>query len=419
MTLAVVDRLFRAEQVVPMRGEPLREAAVACRGEVIAQIGPAARMAAIYPDAVVDDLGRSILLPGLINAHCHLELSHRTRGGQVGPFSDWIGEMADAARSAGPPAAWVEAAARAGAVESLRAGVTCIGDISTHPHHSRQGIAPTSLRAVSYAELLGLGKAQARLNAALAQAADLPEPPGRIQPGLSPHAPYTVDEQGYRAALATAQRQGWPIATHLAESPEEAVFVSDAVGPFRDLWERLGQWSPEVAVGTGESPVHLASRIGLLGRPEVLLAHVNYVGDTDLALLSEGKASVVYCPQTHAWFGHPPHRMAEMLDRGINVCLGTDSRASSATLNLLDDLAIVRKNHPRDVVSTRSLWSLVTVRAARPLGLAGLVGQLAPGAYADMAAFPLFDNDPDEALEAIVADRPAPTAVVVSGQRII
>lgn len=412
------DQVIRAELLVSMRGEPIRDGALACRGETIVALGEAGEVVRQYPDAPLIDLGRSVLLPGLINAHTHLELSHHARGGRPGRFSDWIGEMARAARSAGAPEAWVPAAARTGALESLAAGVTCVGDITAYSEHSRAGIGSTGLRAVSFAELLGLGKAQNRFDAALARAAALADPPARIRPGLSPHAPYTVAENGYRQALVTADELKWPVATHLAESLEEAEFVAEAAGDFRTLWERLGQWSPGIVAGSGESPVAFAQRIGLLARPDVLLAHLNYADDGDLALLAGGRASVVYCPQTHAWFGHPPHRLVEMLGRGINVCIGTDSRASSATLNPLDDLTIIRRNHSREAISTRTLWSLVTTRAARPLGLAGRVGELAAGAYADLAAFPLLAVDPDESLEAIVAERVAPVAVLVGGERI-
>src|SRR5207253_5134070 len=138
---------------------------------------------------------------------------------------------------------------------------------------------------------------------------------------------------GYRRCLAAAKYFGLTLATHLAETPHEEEFLASHAGPFRELWEFLGAWDEQVPTFAG-GPIRYAQSLGLLDYP-TLLAHVNYCDDAELALLARGRASVVYCPRTHAFFGHPPHRWREMLSRGINVAIGTDSCASSPDLNLL------------------------------------------------------------------------------------
>ena len=142
-----------------------------------------------------------------------------------------------------------------------------------------------------------------------------------------------------------------------------------------------------------------------------LLAHVNYARDADLDLLAAGSASVVWCPRTHEYFGHPPHRWREMLDRGINVCVGTDSRASSPDLNVVDDLRLVHRQSPDVPIET--LWEMVTTRAAHALHL-GDVGAIAPRMRGDFVAFPARGDDP---LRSIIESDVAPAAVFIGGER--
>ena len=129
----------------------------------------------------------------------------------------------------------------------------------------------------------------------------------------------------------------------------------------------------------------MARDIGLLDHP-TLLAHVNYCDDDELAILSAGRASVVYCPRTHEYFGHPPHRWREMLAAGINIAVGTDSCASSPDLNLLDDLRLMHRIAPE--IDSLTLWQIGTMRAARALQLEHEVGSLTPGKRADIVVWP-------------------------------
>ena len=125
-------------------------------------------------------------------------------------------------------------------------------------------------------------------------------------------------------------QSNFPIATHLAETADEAEFLANHSGPFRDLWAALGAWSDGVSRFAG-GPIRAMQLVGLLDLPGAVLAHVNYCDDAELDILARGRASVVYCPRTHAWFRHPPHRLREMLARGINVAVGTNSRPARRT----------------------------------------------------------------------------------------
>ena len=198
-----------------------------------------------------------------------------------------------------------------------------------------------------------------------------------------------------------------PICTHLAETIEEADFIVNHAGPLRDLWNRLGTWDDEVPRWPG-TPIDLAQATRLLD-VSPLLAHVNYLSDDELDRLSQTTASVVFCPRTHAFFGHVPHRWREMLARGINVCVGTDSRASSPDLNVVDDLRLLHQQSPE--VEPAMLWEMVTTRAARALRLSD-VGSIEVGMRADLVAFPTVSGDP---LRHVFEQQAIPSDVWVAG----
>ena len=395
--------VLTAAWVVPMTGPALRDAAVAFVNGRIAAVGPTAQVRRSQPDAAVHDLGDAVVLPGLVNAHVHLELSHLRPGPAPASFVGWL---LDLMRQAGPgdPAA----AAVAGAVESLGFGVTAVGDISAFPAVTRPTVAASGLAGVSYGEVRAMAARRSFLEPRLAAAAE-PIASDRLHPGISPHAPYSIDLDGYRRCLAVASERGLPLATHLAETPDEATFLVEHGGPFRELWQVLDAWTPDVPTFAG-GPIRAAEAMGLLGHPATLLAHVNHCDDAELAILAAGRASVVYCPRTHAYFGHPHHRWRAMIAAGVNVAVGTDSRASSPDLNLVDDLRLLRRLAPD--VPPIELWAMATTRAAAALGRPDL-GCLAVGSTADAVAFPVRTADP---MAEVLDGDAVPTAVWVAGR---
>jgi cytosine/adenosine deaminase-related metal-dependent hydrolase len=230
----------------------------------------------------------------------------------------------------------------------------------------------------------------------------------RLTIGLSPHAPYTVDLDGFKRCLSAAKEKHLPLATHLAETPEESEFLHNQLGPFRDVWEKLGLWD-EGVVTYRDSPIRFADAIGLLEYP-TLLAHVNYCSDEELALLARGNASVVYCPRTHRYFGHAPHRWREMIVHGINVAIGTDSCASSPDLNLLGDLRLMRELAPEVPVET--LWKIATINGAMALMLEQQIGTLTVGKQADLV---VYHTQSDEPLSEILDEGVGPDETWIDG----
>jgi cytosine/adenosine deaminase-related metal-dependent hydrolase len=410
-------RLLRAAWVAPMSDapmsqSPIHDGAVLIHNGRIQDVGPAKELSARHRDARSEDLGRSILLPGLVNAHTHLELSDCECGSPpVGGFSAWLVGMFRRTRLSAPEMqAAVRRAVAIGVEQCVRFGVTTVGDISRQCGLTRSLLRDSPLRIVSYGEIQAMAQRRGLLEERLALAVDTACAGARLSIGITPHAPYSVEPAGYRRCLQAARAAGMPLATHLAETRDETPFLASHSGPLRELWDQWLPWDDAVPKFVG-GPIRFARELGLLDYP-TLLAHVNYCDDDELAILAKGQASVVYCPRTHQFFGHPPHRWREMLECGINVALGTDSCASSPDLNLVDELRLLHRLSP-DTPPMR-IWELATTRAARAIGLGADAGAIRAGNFADLVAFPVQSDDP----LAEILDRPMlPSAVWCEGRK--
>lgn len=408
--------LIRAACLAPMApGQPealIRDAALLITNGTITAVGPAKSLPSTADQ--ITDLPGHLLLPGLINAHTHLELSLSKPGPPPKSFADWLGQVITSATQAEPARAVAE-----GLRQCQEFGITTIADITRNPAATRPILRDASIRAISFGEVRAMAQRRHQLRPALTAALQPPEKntvpdtvSSFVKTGLSPHSPYSTEPAAYRACLEAAQRYHLPLTTHLAESPDEAEFLAHHTGPLRRLWDSLG-WDDAVPTFQG-GPIRLAASLGLLAEPTIL-AHVNYCDDVELDLLAAGRASVVYCPRTHRFFGHPPHRFRDMLARNINVTLGTDSCASSPNLNLLDDVRLVHEIHP-DLTPTIIL-EMATHRAAAALGLAQTCGSLTPGRGADIVAFAM-PTDEKNPLRSILESDARPTQVWLDGQNV-
>jgi cytosine/adenosine deaminase-related metal-dependent hydrolase len=392
--------LLIAEWIAPMNAPPLRDGGIVFNGDRIAAVGPTASLQKLHSDAAVRDLGNAIVLPGLVNAHTHLELSSIQRGNSPARFVDWIMQLMQTPAS--PDSVQI------GAAECLKFGVTTFGDITSNPAKTRDELEKLPLRGVSYGEVRAMAQRRSFLESRLEQSKTRATRGGSVSVGISPHAPYSIEIDGYRRCLSTARELGLSLCTHLAETCDEAAFLADHTGPFKELWDHLHAWDENVPRFTG-GPIRFAKSIGLLDYP-TLLAHVNYCDDAEMDLLAGGKASVAYCPRTHDFFGHPPHRWREMLARGINVAIGTDSCASSPDLNLVDDLRLLHRIAPG--IEPLKLWQMATTRGAAALGMKN-VGAFAPGYFAD---FVIFQTQTDDPLREIIEQPLLPPQVWIGGQ---
>lgn len=396
------ERKLRARWVFPVAGPPVFQGMlIVCAGRIVEISQRSA------PDC--EDLGNVAIVPGLVNAHSHLELSDcPTPLTPLQPFTTWIGRLLQHRRERPPLLEGTDSRTpwQQGAAEMLATGTTVVGDIVDAAWHPAacSGAGPLP---IAFREVLSLapGRIPELLSAAEAHLAASP-PEGGVpttsgvewRPGLSPHAPYSVHPQLLRGLVDLAGRWHAPVAMHVAETRAELQLLAGQGGEFQEFLQRMGVWNPEPFQGDWQIP-DILRELSRVTRG--LVVHGNFLQKEDQQLLAKSpQLSVVYCPRTHAQFGHPPHPWRELLNQGINVALGTDSRASNPDLSLWRELQFLRENFPE--VPGELLLDLGTRRGARALGLDAMLGEISPGWRADFAVVALPEradrSDPYELL---------------------
>ena len=339
----------------------------------------------------------AVVLPGLVNAHAHLQLPALPRAERR--FLPWVGRVIEARAACSTIA--LAACAERHLRELLASGVTAVGEIDS------TGLTPRALRRVPvagrcYRELTGF-HLDARAAAAHARAA-WPTTTRSMAAGLSPHAPYSVSADLFRAAAARSRH----LAVHCAELPEEQEFLRSGGGPFAELLERLGRM-PDGYRPPGCGAVRYLERLGLL-RPTTQLVHCQELERGDLARIAASGASIAVCPGTIEYFGREAPDVPTWLRRGVPVALGTDSRASNRSMSMRAELRAAAKLWPS--LSPVSLFDLATRGGGRSLG--GAHGALRRGRRADLVVVRL-DGDWQQVLERFVHGRGEVTRVVLGG----
>ncbi len=357
-----------ARWIFPVSSPPIADGILAIAGERIVSIGPRAGRTADM------DLGDVAILPGFVNAHTHLDLSGlRGKCPPCADFTAWLRQVIANRRSMSPQQ--IEMDVRAGLAESLRHGTTLLGDISGDGG-SWEVLANAPLSAVVFREMLGLPEARAsgaweRLDRWLESR--IPTPTCR--PGVSPHAPYSVRSSLFLAAST----RGVPVAVHLAETTDEQELLLLRSGAFVPLLRELEVWAPE---GLAKDTQHVLNLLN--GLSLTLLIHCNYL---EPSASIPSNCTIVYCPRTHAAFGHGPHPFRHFLKRGIRVALGTDGLASNPDLSILAELRHLHRYCPD--VPGDVLLRMATLSGAEALGWANETGSLEAGKAADLVAIPL------------------------------
>jgi cytosine/adenosine deaminase-related metal-dependent hydrolase len=367
---------YTARWLLPASGPPLEGGVLTIAGDRIAAVGPRGSCSADI------NLGNVAIIPGLVNAHTHLDLSGArglTPPTDADHFTDWL-RLVIAYRR-GRTAEQVRADVRAGLAEVLASGTTLLGDI-TAGGASWQVVSEAAVRAVVFHEFIGLTAERARQSWGELLAWEKAHPPTpAVRPAVSPHAPYSARMDFIRSFAW----HGWTMTVHVAESPAEVTLVHDRSGPFETFLRDLGIWEPGWIVPSFDWLLWRTRR----GGPK-LLAHCNYLpADADVW----PNQSVVYCPRTHAAFGHPPHPFRGFLARGVRVCLGTDGLTSNPDLDILAEARFVAARHPD--LPGETLLRMVTLSGAEALGWADECGSLDVGKSADFVAVPLPDRDGD------------------------
>ena len=394
--------------MLPVDGPSLEHGCVVVRGDRILAVGPTA----VVAEGRRVDFGDAVITPGFVNAHAHLEFSLlRQPLGEAGlPFADWILEVLEYRRSLEfDPAA----AALAGLKESVEHGVTTIGDIASCVPDLLFEKPPVGVDVTSFIELIGLSEERA---ASQLRRLDELEAPNvgtsSVRRGISPHAPYTVRGNLFEAAVRASKRLHMPLAFHLAESREELRLLDTHDGPLADYLGKLGAWD-DAAIPRGTRPLDYLCALRPASRS--LIVHGNYLQDDELDFIAANseRMAVVYCPRTHAYFGHESHPLPKLLKREAVVALGTDGRCTNPDLNLRAELRHVAQAFP--MLTPEKILQLGTLNGARALGLAVECGSLSPGKRADFLVF--ADDRQERNACAVVVCGDSPLAAVYYGGR--
>ncbi len=389
---------LRAQVVLPITAPPIRDGVVETSGRRIQGVRRWRELSSSERSKVID-LGEAILMPGLVNAHCHLDYTHMA--GQIAPpkrFTDWLKLIVSTKAGwnlADYAASWAE-----GAAMLLRSGTTTVADIEAVPQLLPEMWKRTPLRVISFLEMITISRSpEAVLKETLAKLCELPGASRRT--GLSPHAPYTTVQALLQETARIARKRRLLLTTHIAESAAEYGMFVRGEG---EMYEWLHRSGRDMSDCGHCSPVQHYAKAGMLGR-NVLATHLNYLANGDARLLGQRGVSVAHCPRSHFYFQHGPFPLRRLLRQGVNVCLGTDSlvtvyRKRNETVSL-DMFAEMRALQARESwLTPRTIVRMATVNGARALGRGQELGQLARGALADVIAItlPAGTRDPYEAV---------------------
>lgn len=392
----MTQKLFRARWVLPIAQPPIADGWVSVQNNRIVAVGGPET----YPPEVADEPPLdAAILPGLVNAHTHLELSWMR--GQVPPapsMPQWVERLMALRRTVGhePPAAIVDAV-----TEARAAGTALVGDV-TNTLAAYEPLADSQMSAAIFRELLGFAVTDPeRVLAEVREQLEQLSPIAWLRPSIVPHSPYSVSPELLRAIGGV--RQG-AVSIHLAESAEEVQFLREGTGAWRALLTGLGVWNAAWCAPAC-SPVDYIEQHGLLN-DRLLAVHCVQLQPDELQKLAAARATVVTCPRSNRWTGAGLPPVDRFYASGVRVAVGTDSLASVEDLNLFAELALMRELAPS--VPPRSLLESATMNGAAALGFGDEFGTIEPGKRADLVAVtvPLEITDVEQYLvSGITPDR--------------
>lgn len=385
--------LYCARWVLLISSPAIVDGAIAIKDDQITSVGSRVALTGQFPQATVRDFGESAIIPGLVNAHSHLELT-AMRGfleKEEADFFVWLKKLTMARLERMTPddlyasSAW-------GACEAVRAGVTCVADASDSAYESMTSLRDVGLRGIVFQESFGPDPRFAKENfeKLKTKVARLREcETSLVKCGVSPHAPYTVCAPQLELISEFAIDEGLPLMMHAAETAMEVALMRDGQGPFAEGLRNRGiEWrAPEL------STIQYLNHHGVL-KTRPLLAHCINVDDADIETMKQTETRVAHCPKSNAKLGHGIAPFGKFLEKGIVVGLGSDSVASNNTCDLLEEarfaLLIARSvSNANRLVNAEEAFQTATLGGAQALGYDGKIGELREGLQADFAVVSL------------------------------
>ncbi len=408
-------RIAAADAVAVSPSRVIADGAIAWLNDRIVDVGSREELRDNYPKAKERRWQGKAIFPSFVNAHTHLCLSHL--GGRApysGDFAAWLQTVFSGYLE------WTEEqhadSLRAGLHASVRAATAAAGDIindwSALPSYEGMPLGGTVFLQVTGFNPVVADVWMANLEQVFDERRGEPRI-GELSIGISPHAPYSTSAKLYRDSLAFAERHDLLLMTHLAETLEEEHFLHTGTGIYRRMLRDRGTWVPRWRP-PGCSPVQYLEDEGLL-TDRCLYAHVNYPSQADMEILARRGATVIYCPKSHAFFRHRPHKMDQMMKLGIPVALGTDSLASNDSLAMLDEVRLVWRRFPH--LSAAGIFGAGTLTGAKALRLADDYGTLEPTHKASFFVADLkTPPDTERLFEQLLSPQTEVTRVVAWGR---
>ena len=403
--------IIRAGTVVTMDGLPIDNGAVAVSGSRITNVGKFSEISATNSGEQIVDLGEQALLPGLINAHCHLD--YTCLRGKIPPpksFTEWIRAI-NAEKANLSPENYI-GSINDGFAEAARFGTTTIANLTAFPELASRIQAP--IRAWWFAELIDV-RDPSRANEVVDAAVETLKSAEHW--GLAPHAPFTASANLYRHCEEVARLENALLTTHLAESREEMSMFRDASGPLYDFLKEIGRNMADCGRKTPLS--QLTEILRDVSTPldmteSWMLVHLNELAknDFDLFARSRNQFSIAHCPRSHAYFGHSPFEFETLRELGFNVCLGTDSLASNDDLSLFAEMRAFQKEFPK--IPPDEIFRMVTLNPALALGKPHVLGRIGKNCWADLIAVPITGST--SVFDEIVAFDRVVSWLMINGQ---
>ncbi len=394
--------VYAAKHLLPVASTPISNGAVLVHDGRIVAFGRRKDVVKAHPGAEVRDLGEVVILPGLVNAHTHVELSFMNGVPPAGgTFMTWLRDLV--ARRPGIDAgAAAEAATKALETMLLR-GTVAVGDIANGAWAAPL-LARSGLRGLAFHEIFGFAASDTEsiLDAAAQRLESIDADPDvlaardRFTTILTPHAAHTTSFPLLKALGGRAVASGEMLSIHVAESEEESQLLRDGTGPFKDFLIERGAWDPAFKA-PGQTPVEYLERLGVL-TPRTLAVHCVHLDHQDISRLQARGVTVVTCPRSNQRLGVGKAPVPKLLSSGIQVALGTDSLASAPDVDVFTEVAHLRQEHPG--LSPAAALRIATLNGARALGIAKDLGSIEEGKLAALTVVGL--NDPnDDPLEAV------------------
>tara|TARA_R110002072_G_scaffold303108_2_gene493860 strand:- start:23952 stop:25196 length:1245 start_codon:yes stop_codon:yes gene_type:complete len=401
-----------AHWIFPVDQPPIEHGIVEITDGTVSAVKPLSGQ----PDSTMVDLGNVAIIPGLVNAHAHLEFGSLDAPIEPAlPFTDWIGRLlAHRRERTGSLASFITTGSR----EATQSGSTFIGDIVTGDW-SPDCVLKDGPSIVAFRELIGLLPEQIapQLDVAKQHIADCRAAnragQGSPLPAISPHAPYSVCPSLFHQLVDLAKVENVPLCIHLAETKAELELLKSGTGEFFDMLTRFDLWRDGM-IAKGSRPMDYLQPLGEL--PNALIAHGNYLADDEIEFLAaHPNIATVFCPRTHAFFGHRNHPWERLLDAGASVCIGTDGRSSNPDYSLWSELKFLAERSSRSRLS--QILEIGTRSGARALGLENDCGTITVGKRADLTLISLSESSTTDPWRALFAGHDQPITTFTNGSK--